>query len=112
MNTKQIEDFIKPLLDLSDAGLLLAVLWAVGFACKRWPVFPNRFVPHLLFVLGGLAYPFLAQNKPPQREVFEGILVGAVAVGLHQAARVLPLPDWLKKVLGAKNGETEQVGKP
>ena len=112
MNTQQIEDFIKPLVDLSDAGLLLVVLWGIGFVCKKWPVFPNKYVPHALLAMGGLAYPFLSEGKAAQREVFEGIAIGGLAVGLHQAAKVLPIPDWLKKVLGAKNGETEQIEKP
>ena len=103
-----LEEFIKSLLTLSDAAILLAALWAVGFICKRWPIFPNAYIPHVLFAGGGLAYPFLTGGFTVRR-LFEGFMVASVAVGFHALAKPilekLPLPEWVKKLLAPLLGE-------
>lgn len=73
---------------------LAAVLNIVGFALKKSPS-PDWLIPIIIMMLGGVAFPFIAdyskityECKNPQvlMAIF-GVGIGGVSVGLHQGMK-------------------------
>ena len=94
---------IKELLELSPPVALLVVLMLLGFYLKRSP-YPSWAIPLTLGVLGGVAYPFIAEvgkvsfqvSNPTVLNVIIGALVGLAGPGLqsqfqHILERFLPV---------------------
>lgn len=79
---------------LSPPIALALALNLLGMALKRSPM-PSWGIPTVLPLLGGVAYPFIAETgkvsfecrNPDVLLAIYGVVIGAGAVGLNQAVR-------------------------
>src|SRR3990167_7771555 len=91
--------------------LIVSVLMILGKVLKSSPI-NNRYIPLILVVFGGVAWPLLqnpthlsweAGLNPVVLAVFQGIIYGFGAVGVHSSFR--------EAVDGKKNGDTQFLKK-
>lgn len=78
---------------LSPPVLLMFFLNMVGYALNKSPI-DNKYIPIIMFVLGGIIYPFIGMIEASQRHpaVHLGIIgccIGGAAVGANQVLRQL-----------------------
>ena len=69
-------------LNVAVAALVLSVLNALGAALKATPGFKNHYIPFVLAVLGGVAYPAIEGWSAINVMLGLGLALGAV--GVHQ----------------------------
>ena len=112
-----INDLFAQLLD-AKAEMLVGVLCiVVGYVCRKVAVFPNRFIPLVCLVVGGIAYPLIvptgqisyATSHPDVRSVIIGLIIGFMVWTLHKAL-LKPLEEklpWLKGFLDGNNGDSD-----
>jgi hypothetical protein len=110
-------DLLNQLLS-AKAEVLVAVLCiVVGYACRKFKAFPNRFIPLACLVVGGGVYPLLVPTgdvsyeaaHPTVRCVIIGLIIGFVVWTLHKAI-LKPLEakfPWLTNFLDGSSGNSD-----
>ena len=77
---------------LSPPVLLMLFLNLVGYGLNKNPYVENKFIPVILFILGGILYPFIGildatQRHPHVHLGIIGMIIGGAAVGANQILR-------------------------
>lgn len=79
------------MLDLGNCVPIVAICFALGIGCKAWEKIPDKWIPFILAVSGGIIGIF-AKNQItdfPASDYVTAIAVGVVsglsAIGVHQA---------------------------
>lgn len=88
---------LNTLSQLSPPVLLMLFLNLVGFGLTKTPVIDNKWIPILLFLLGGFLYPFIgiveaSQRHPTVHLAIIGSIIGGAAVGTNQVFRQIKTP--------------------
>ena len=91
-----INEYITQVTALVGAPLLVVFLIALGYGLKATPVYPNRFIPHAVCLLGALLAPMFIGYPPlekmPHRLVYPEI---AAAMQVHVQGFLLAALSWL-----------------
>lgn len=109
---------INQLLDLSPPlGLILGLNFLMAILKYSFKdTFPKRLIPALCFLLGGLIFPLIAEQKnvpynmvsPLASKIIMGFVLGGCAVGGHQL-----FVNLLKNKFGiVMPGDTDFIEKP
>ena len=112
-----ITDLFNQLLS-AKAEVLTAILCIViGYVCRKISIFPNRFIPLVCLVTGGVVYPLIVPvgdvayqaSHPTVRCVIIGLIIGFAIWTLHKAL-LKPLEakfPWLTKFLDGTNSDSD-----
>lgn len=98
-----ITDIFNQILSSKPEILLTLFIIALGYTLKSIAVFPNRFIPLMNLLIGGIVYPLIsspgnvdyAMRYPIVRQVICGLIIGCAAHYIH----ALFLKKWLDKYL-------------
>lgn len=77
---------------MSPPVLFMLFLNLLGYGLAKSPFFDNRFIPVVLFAVGGIVYPFIGildatQRHPHVHLSIIGFIIGGAAVGANQLLR-------------------------
>lgn len=88
---EQLENITGELLKLKGQGLVLAFCIGVGYILKATPVFPNKWIPHVVILFGAGLNPCIIGrgnvspdiHNPVAHLILQGFIVGIAAFALH-----------------------------
>lgn len=88
---------LNTLSQLSPPVLLMLFLNLVGFGLNKTDYISNKWIPLILFSLGGILYPMIgiveaSQRHPVIHLAIIGCIIGAAAVGTNQLYRQIKGP--------------------
>lgn len=108
-----MEHALNEILALKGQALVGAVCIILGYVLKATPVFPNKYIPHLVIVFGGGLNPCIIGrgnvspdiNNPVAHLVLQGLVIGALAWASHHLV-IAKLEERIKAFL-PDNKETK-----
>ena len=110
-------DAVNQIEQLPFSLLLLVVLIVLGGVLKMLALFPNKWIPAVIFVVGTVANGYFGAHgsvgpdqTPEVVLAFRGFLVGATAWTLH--ATILKRFEKYVPLLAGKTGDTDSIEKP
>ena len=74
---------------------IIAICFGIGIGCKKWDALPDKWIPFILFVIGGvLGVPAMSMVPNfPATDYITAVAVGAMSglasVGVHQSYKQL-----------------------
>lgn len=100
-----------------DVFLIFVLVIIMGYLLKAWESFPNKFIPHMVILMGGVLMLLLSDSAPKEmnprvwhvKNCIVGFVIGAIAWGVHNQA-ISRLEDYVSGFLGGRK-QTEDKPK-